>query len=129
MFPGGFVFLSCDYSHNPFQYLLHVVSLLFALDFLANTLPCACKGILLFLFFLLKIRLQSSNYPFVYHKQAVTFSDFFLADILTSMSKVIQLFVFPIYMYNAIVEQQQIYFPGFVGFRTFSMSYGPSTGQ
>jgi hypothetical protein len=59
----------------------------------------------------------------------VTFSDFFLADILTSMSKVTQLFVFPIYMYNAIVEQQQIYFAGFVGFRTFSMSYGPSTGQ
>jgi hypothetical protein len=128
MFPGGFVFLSCDYSDNPFQYLLHVVSLLFALDFLANTLPCACKGILLF-FFSIEDSLTSSNYPFVYHKQAVTFSDFFLADILTSMSKVTQLFVFPIYMYNAIVEQQQIYFAGFVGFRTFSMSYGPSTGQ
>jgi len=59
-----------------FQYLLHVVSLLFALDLLANSLPCACKG---FYFFVrLKIHLQSSNYPLVYQKQAVTFSDLFL---------------------------------------------------
>ncbi|OAP07498.1 hypothetical protein AXX17_AT2G07800 [Arabidopsis thaliana] len=52
---------SRDYSDNPFQYLLHVVSLLFLWTFW--------------------------RIHFLVH--AVTFSDFFLADIMTSMSKVL----------------------------------------
>jgi len=48
---------------------------------------------------------------------------------MTSMSKVTLLFVFPLYMCNASVEQQQIYSTGFIGFGMFSMSYGPWTGQ
>lgn len=70
MFPGGFVFLSCDYSDHPFRCLLHAVSLLFALDFLANTLPGAGKGIQFF--FSVEDALTSSNYPLVQ-----TGSDFF----------------------------------------------------
>lgn len=41
-------------------------------------------------FFSVEDSLTSFNFHLVYHKQAVTFSDFFLADILTSMSKVTQ---------------------------------------
>lgn len=71
MFPGGFVFLSCDNSDNPFRYLLHVVSLLLALDYLANTLPGAGKGIL---FFYVEDSLTSSNFHLVLSQ---TDSDFF----------------------------------------------------